>query len=103
MKPLQMDVWHRLPPRGRVFGLNGAGTLDPLVLIPTSTTLNSIPSSVRLPVLVDGLEKAISGEDIRSLVEGSRWQSEPSARPVNWIEGETPSIALRKNTSSPLN
>ena len=88
--PLPMDVWQRLPTRGRVFGISGAGMSKSLMMLtPTSQTRSSTTSSGQSSDLLDGCGKAITVEEIRCLVLGSQRRSEPLARPVRWSEGTT--------------
>ena len=88
--PLPMDVWQQLPTRGRVFGLSGAGTSRSLTMLtPTSPPNASMISSDRSPDLRDGSGRAITAEEIRSLVLESQQRSGPLARPARWSEGTT--------------
>ena len=100
MLPLPMDVWHRLPAIGRLFGKNGVNTYAGTTSTHTSTTSHSKTSSDTSPVLLDGCGKVISAEAIESLVRGCRLRSEPSGRPANWTEDATLCTEPQINTSN---
>ena len=102
-RPMPMDVWHRLPPIGRLFGRNDVLTSAPATstLGSTSRQLHSTPSSNTCPVLLDGLGKATSVEAIKSLVRGCKQLSVPSARHVSWHEDTTLCTVPPTSTSNP--
>ena len=97
--PLPMDVWQALPPRGRVFGLSGAGTCRSLKMLTRTSPMKSLTtSSGRSPDLRDGSGQVITEEEIKSLVLGSQRRLGPLARPVRWSEGTTLSTERQSGT-----
>ena len=89
MQQLSMDVWKQLPERGRIFGVTGVGTQKRLALTLISPMKITLPLSERYAALLDGLGGDITDKDMRLLVQESRLQSGPSARPTRWTSTAT--------------
>ena len=100
MQPLALDAWHRLRPRGRIFGNSGAPMQRVSDVIHTSKGKVLTPSAARSPALVDGLGKDITAEDVKSLVHGSKQRLGPSDRPASWTSEKT---RYTERTRSTLN
>ena len=93
---LALDVWCRLPPRGRICGESGMTTSTHENMTPSFGMKTLTQSSVQQPALLDRCGQVISEEGIKLLVQGSRHWSGPLARPVSWTLDATPYTGLAK-------
>ena len=93
----KMDVWHRLPTIGCLFGENGVQMCTPAGSTSTFSVSPLAPSSKFSLVLLDRLGRHISLEAIAGLVRGSKEQLGPSAKPASWTSVTTPSTDPQEN------
>ena len=84
------------------FWLIGAGMSSNSILTHISPERILLPSFEWLPALVHWLGAAITGVNIKSLVQEFKSQSRSLARPARWTSASTLSIATPRDTSNLL-